>query len=413
MTTKTYQHYLFGITLSILLAGGIATLSITAITNPMLGWGIVVLLNAAILVGAPLAILLLIVWVTYMVRDRGRMPGRVHALLFLPTLLALLIYPASQSIERRKNDQFTAASPPIAETHVNLSGKDLWIDTKPYASTYSGAGPVMPLAASKSERFMAFTRYPNADFIASGAFPYEGPRMKENIARYSYQLASGEVAFSLPLNRLSYPDLTPFFPILGEDEASMLRYLYFHYPDHVDVAPTLQHLAGMTEQYLEEKKLKGLVLFKAQNYAPGAIARLEINGYTLSIGDRALKSTAPLPAPCSDTPTFLSGAFVDLDQPLDIRWQTLDEPQTWHTTTLRIPAFRQPQPMDGESTLLRAQLYFLPDGTVQGERFVEVRLSQEQLGIRTTGMPAQAADYASCGSAFSYFNPQVVRLLED
>ncbi len=392
MTTKTYRHYLFGIILSIVLAGGIATLAITAVTNPMMGWGVLVLVNMTILVGGPLAILLLIVWVAYMVRDRGKIPGKVHALLFLPTILALSIYPASESIERAKQDRFSAASPPISETHINLSGKDLWIETMPYASTNSGAGPDMPLAANKPERFMAFTRFPNPSFIASGAFPYEGIRLKENIGRYSYRTASGEAADTLPLNLLSYPDLTPFFPILGKDEASLLKYLYFHYPDRVEVAPTLQHLAGMTEQYLEEKKLTGLVLFKAQNYAPGAIARLEINGQTLSIGNRALTSIAPLPAPCSEYPRMLGGTFVNLNQPLDVRWQTLDEPQTWHTATLRVP---------------------LPDGTVEGERFVEVQFSKEQFGIRATGMPTRAADYVNCGSAFSYFNPETVSLLTD
>ena len=69
--------------------------------------------------------------------------------------------------------------------------------------------------------------------------------------------------------------------------------------------------------------------------------------------------------------------------------------------------------MDGESTLLRVQLYFLPDGTVEGERFVEVRQSRDQLAIRATGVPARAAAYAGCGGAFSAFNPQTVKLLAD
>lgn len=408
-----YRRYLFGIILSIALAGWLAVLGIIAVTSPTMGWGIVGLLTGAIWVGGPLAILLLIAWCVYMVRDHGQVPARVHALLVLPTLLALLIYPASESIEQERRDQFSAAHPPIAETHVNLSGNDLWIDTWPYASTFSGAGPDMPLSAREPKRFMVFSRYPNPDFSASGAFPYEGARLSEKLEHYTYRPASKEAGSSLPLTRLPYPDLAPFLPILGKSEATMLRYLYFHYPDHVDVAPVLARLAGMTEQRLDAKKVKGLVLLKAQNYTPGAIARLEINGQTLDIGERALEPIAPRPAVCTEFPRPVGGAFVDLDQPLAIRWQTLDEPGTWHTATLRVPAFRQPRPLDGESTLARVQLYFLPDGTVEGERFVEVRLSREQLGIRPTGMPARAAGYASCGSAFSAFNPQTVRLLAD
>ena len=156
MTTKTYRHYLFGIVLSIVLAGWIATLGVTA-TNPTLGMGIMMLLYAAIIVGGPLAVLLLIVWVAYMIRDRGRIPGGVHALFFLPTLLALLIYPASRSIEQGQYDQFSVAHPPIAEAHVNLSRKELWIDTRPYASTGSGGwGSGMPFSPQEPENFWNF-----------------------------------------------------------------------------------------------------------------------------------------------------------------------------------------------------------------------------------------------------------------
>ena len=88
--------------------------------------------------------------------------------------------------------------------------------------------------------------------------------MNDKLERYTYRIASGETGDSLPLTRLPYPDVSPFFPILGKKEATMLRHLYFHYPDHVEVAPALQRLAGMTEQQLDGKKLKGLVLFKAR-----------------------------------------------------------------------------------------------------------------------------------------------------
>ena len=415
MTTKTYRHYLFGIILSVALAGWLAALGIIAVATPNLGWGIVALLTGAIWVGVPLAILLAITWIAYMVRDRGQVPGRVHALLFVPALLALLIYPVSDSIERGKYDAFSAAHPPIGETHVNLSGNDLWIDTKPSASTSSGAGPNLSLAASKPERFAAFIRYPTptTDANAASAFPYDGARLNDKIQQYTYRLASGDAGASLPLKRLPYPDLTPLFPALGKKEATMVRYFYFHYPDHVEVAPALQRLAGMTEQQLDGKKQTGLVLFKTQNYMPNGIARLEINGQTLDIGERALAPVMPLPASCHDYPYPSGGAFADLGQPLTLRWQTLDTPQTWHTATLQVPPFRQPGRMNGESTLLRVQLYFLPDGTVEGERFVEVRQARDQLAIRATGVPQRAAAYTRCGGAFSAFNPQTVKLLAD
>lgn len=412
MTTNPYRPYLFGIIVSFALAGWLAALGIIAVSDPTLGWGIVALITAAIWVGGPLAILLVVTWIAYLVRDRGQIPGRIHALLFVPTLLALLIYPAYESIEQARRDGFSAAHPTIAETHVNLSGKDLWIDTSPYASTWSGASPTLPLAANKPQDFAAFNRYPNAS--ASTPFPYDGSRLREDVTQYVYRTPA-EMAQTapLPLNRLPYPNLKPLSSSLGQSDASLLRYVYFHYPDHVDVAPALNRLSGMTEDRIEGGKQKGLVLLKAHNDTPSAIARLEINGQTLDIGDRALKSNAPLPAACHDFAAPIGGAFVDIEQALTLRWQTLDARQTWHEATLRVPAFKNPRPVDGESTLMRVQLYFLPDGTVEGERFVQVRLAKGQLGIRATGVPAPAVAYASCGSAFSAFNPQTVKLLAD
>lgn len=441
MTTKTYRHYLFGIILSIALACWLAALGIIAVANPTLGWGIMGLVVAAIWVGGPLAALLIITWIAYLVRDRGQVSGRVHALLFVPTLLALMIYPAYDAFDQARRDGFSAAHPPVSETHVNLSGRDLWIDTSPYASTWSGGGPDMPMKANEAERFAAFTRYPNNPNNAAAStappFPYEGSRLRAGLSQYGYaapadraQLAPADAtqagaaelaqttrppaarANAAPLTILPYPNLKPLTSTLGHAEASLLRYVYFHYPDHVDVAPVLGRMSGMSEQRYEEKALKGLVLFTAYNYAPGAIARLELNGQTLDIGERALPSTAPLPALCPDFARPLGNALIDIDQAVTVRWQTLDAPQTWHEAPLRVPAFKKPAPVEGESTLMQVQLNFLPDGTVQAERFVRVQLPKGQLGIRTTGLPAEAAAYASCGSAFSAFNPQTVQRLE-
>lgn len=425
MTTTPYRHYLFGLIISIALAGWLAFLGLTAALTPNVGWGIVALLTAAIWVGVPLAILLVLVWLYYLSRDRGQVPGRVHAWLFLPTLLAMLIYPASESFEKSKRDRFSDAHPYIAETHVNLSGKDLWIDATPYASTSSGASPSMPLAASEPQRFMVFNRYPSP--TATQPFPYDGTRLRNDIAQYTYRTDLGDGAGpSLPLTRLAYPDVARFASALNKPDKSMLRHLYFHYPDHVEVAPALNRLAGMTEERLDRQGQHGLVLLNAVNYTPSAIARLEVNGQTLDIGDTALASVAPLPAACHDFARPIGAAFIILSRPVVLRWQTAsavgavgasevantaNTAHPWHTATLHVPAFRNPEPVDGESTLMRLQLYFLPDGTVEVERFVHVHLPKDKLGIRATGIPERAAPYASCGSATRTYNPQTVTLL--
>lgn len=424
MTKTPLRQYIFGIILSIALASWLAALGIIAVTSPTLGWGVMGLIVAAIWVGGPLAALLIITWIVYLVRDRGQIPGRVNALLFVPTLLSVLIYPVYDGIEQARRDGFSATHPGITEVHVNFSGRDLWVDTSPYASTGSGGGPDLPMRADNAQRFAAFTRYPQGNSGAGNKtpFPYEGSRLRSDVAQYVYPAApqeyqsaaqpSASTPSSTPLTLLPYPNLKTLTSSLGHSEAALLRYVYFHYPDHVDVAPVLGRLSGMSEQRYEDKKQKGLVLFTVHNYTPSAIARLEFNGQTLDIGDQAIASLTPLPAICADYPRPTGNALIDIDQPLTVRWQTLDAPQTWHEATLRVPGFEQPKAVDGESTLMHAQLYFLPDGTVQAERFVRVQLPKGQMGIRTTGLPAQAAAYASCGSAYSAFNPQAVQRLK-
>ncbi|SOE52111.1 hypothetical protein [Orrella dioscoreae] len=411
-TPISYRRYLAGLILSCLLAAWLALLGLVAVTTPNLGWGAVALITGAIWVGVPLALLLLIAWVVYLARDRGRTPGRIHALLFLPTLAALSIVPIADALQRSRHSQFDAAHGPITETHINLAGGDLWPDTRPYASTSSGGGPSLPMSPREPGRFTTFTRYPDPAFIASGEFPYDGARLKDGIDRYTYRSAGGAPGASLPLARRPVPDLAPLVRILGRQETPRLAYLYFHYPDRVEAVPVLRHLSGMTEQILEEKRVQGLVLFVAQAYAGSAIARLEINGQTLDLGERAIPPQPPFPAACRDYPRRLGGAFVDIDQPLSLRWQTVDAPDAWQTASLRVPDFRDPTPVRGQSTLQRVMLYFLPDGTVAGERFVQVDETRERRALRATGMPPGAGPHVACGSAYSDYNPETVRLLE-
>ncbi len=76
----------------------------------------------------------------------------MHALLFLPTLLALLIVPVGDAIEQGRRDRFSEAHPAIAETHVNLSGDTIWLDMR-QASTSMGASPYLEPASAGNRRF--------------------------------------------------------------------------------------------------------------------------------------------------------------------------------------------------------------------------------------------------------------------
>ncbi len=69
------------------------------VTGADLGWDALGLVLGAIYIGGPLALLLMIVWIVYFVRSSGKVPGRVHALMILPNVCALMIFPIGESIK--------------------------------------------------------------------------------------------------------------------------------------------------------------------------------------------------------------------------------------------------------------------------------------------------------------------------
>lgn len=402
-------NYLFGIIVSFVLATLLASLGLVAVFSDNLGWGIAALLSYGILYGGPLAVVLTLTWIAYLVRDRGQVPGRVHALLFLPSLLALLIVPVDDSLRRGRADRFRDANPAITENHVNFSGRTLWLDYRAASSNDGGGSPFMEPASAQNHRFSRFRRYPGPNLVAAGAFPYAGAHLKPDVDRYGYSSPDGKAGESLPLRRQPAPDLDKLLPAFGHGEAALLVHQYFHYPDRVEVAPSLGRLAATTEDAMTSARVAGLAIVSLDNNTPHAIARLEINGQTLDLGGHAARSQAGQPC---DPARGGSPAMLDLEQPLHVRWQTLEEPSRWHEARAVVPAFSAASRKDPDKGLPRVRLYFLPDGSVAAERFRELRLRGGELAVRATGVPPQARAVVACGAgAYAGYNPQTVRLL--
>lgn len=405
MKTKSY---LFGIIVSFALAGFLAFLGLVAVTTDNLGWGMLALLSYAVMFGGPVAIVLVLTWIAYLVRDRGQVPGHIHALLFVPTLLAVMIVPVNESLRQSRYDSFRKMNPAIAETHVNLSGHPIGLDFREASSSSGGSQSLEPASAAKLD-FSSFARYPSADAVAAGTFPYEGSRLKESATRYTYFNFEGTpTSTSLPLQRLPYPDIATLVSVYAYGEAALLVHQYFHYADHVEVAPGLARFAGSTEDTMTSARIPGLAIFSVENYTPQTIARLEINGQTQDL-DYAVRSAAGKPC---DPPRGGTPALLNLEQPVTLRWQTAEDPQQWHEAKAVVPAFSQAGKSDSDKALLRVRLYFLPDGTVAAERFRVIRVRGD-LAVRTTGVPQQAKAYAVCGGAYGNYNPQSVKLLVD
>lgn len=414
MTDSPYRNYRVGIGVSLLLAALIATLSLIAVATPNLGWGVVALITAAIWIGAPLLLVLLLAWLRYMVRQRGRVPGRVHAWMFLPTVAAALIIPLWESVQHSWANMVGGSRDPVAELHINLSGQPLWLDTSPYASTGSGTGPDLPMQGDTPERFVAFHRYPNAQSDVDSAFPYQDARLKRSVEHYRYATPSGDRAVTdVPLVRRPYPDTARFNAGWRSTDTPELVHLYYHYVDHVEVVPTLARLSGSAADHLQRSRFEGLVLFSIHNYGHAPIVRMEADGIALDIGDKAIENIPAVPADCTAYGYPAGVALLPLDQPLQVRWQTVDAPTRWHSARVQVPAFRQAQPLQGQSTLQHVLLYVLPDGTLAAERYAEVFDGNTQRGIKATGLPASAAAIARCGSARAGYNARAGAVLAD
>ncbi|MGG2099340.1 hypothetical protein [Stenotrophomonas sp. NRRL B-14846] len=74
---------------------------------------------------------------------------------------------------------------------------------------------------------------------------------------------------------------------------------------------------------------------------------------------------------------------MSLDLPLQVRWQTVAAPTQWHSARVQVPTFRQPQPLQGQSTLQRVLLYVLPDDAMAAERYAEVFDGDSRRGIKS------------------------------
>lgn len=404
MNKKTYR---FGILVSLILAAWLGALSLFAISSDNLGWGAAALLSYAILFGGPLAILLTVTWIAYMLRDRAQIPAWAHAWMLLPTLLAVSIVPVSEQVREGRQQAFQEAHPAIVETHVNFTGSDLWLDLRGSVPSTGAQRHLAPNAADEI-LFARFSRYPTQGATESGVFPYDGTRLKSDVAQYRYALPDGSPGPVRPLRQLPYPQFDALRKAYKYGEAGLVVYQYFHYPDHVEVAPALARFSGMTEQDMEAAQIPGLTIFTVENHGGQALARLEINGQTHDLGERAI----PPQTARNCSPAHTAGpALVDLSQALRLRWQTSDAPARWHEASVTVPAFKQADTK--RAGMARVRLYVLPDGTVAAERFEEVRLPKNALALRTTGIPDPAKAVTECEGAFSSYNPQTVQRIVD
>ena len=85
------------------------------------------------------------------------------------------------------------------------------------------------------------------------------------------------------------------------------------------------------------------------------LARLEIDGQTPVIG---ANDERVFEAPCDRRSSLVGSALLDIQVPLAVRWQTLDDPARWHEASVSVPAFQGPISRDMQASLRNVPLYF-------------------------------------------------------
>jgi hypothetical protein len=406
---KFLRQYWFGTALSAVLGSLVALLGLAASDSP--GYGAIGLVLIALGAGVPLLVALLAVWAYYMFRNRGQVPIRLHFVMFAPVAIATLILPVSQEVSQSKQNEFDTKHPSIQEVHINLSGRDLWLSTGAYARTESGNSPSMPIRGGGGDGYVSFTRWPQRDEVEANDFPYDGGRLRSGLNTYSYASSQQDGSSSVgatvvPMTIFPYPytrELSPYW-----SDSSALLYLYYHYPDHVEVTPALAPVAGGIVDFISTK-VSGLMMFNISisTLYPSAIVRLEVDGQTLSLSSRGPIDRIEQ---CRYGYRGAGAALTDADRPLHIRWQTLREPGRWHEVRVVVPKLRALRSSGSREGWTNIILYFIDNDQVFAERFELLRSPDARLTVHATGVPQEVDLETICGGATDQFNADVIEL---
>lgn len=373
------------------IVGGVLALVMAALVAYLASAGDSVygLYLAALLAFAILGPLLIANVVLAVIYLRRGVPGRVHAWMWGPSLAVLAALALVDGVHTHGEKVFAAEHPDIREVHVNLSGRSRWLET--------GSG-VQELPGEKAERFLVFTRYAGTGTVQ----PYDGARLApEFTAMQVYLGPPGEAApTALPVVSapFAFPEVGTFINNLSfkGGEAAVVEYWYYHYPDRVEVAPAV-NLSGSQAMDLWGASVP-LVDFHIANLGARAIARLEIDGQAIALGDTAFAPESAAGFGCSRR-NYEAHAVNRLAGPLKIRWQLAGADPAWQEAVVTVPKFRSGQSPRGRIHSTSVDLYFLAGGNVVAERSQYIDLPGGRVAIRTTGPAVPLPDNPPCGLA--------------
>ncbi|MDD5084391.1 MAG: hypothetical protein PHT88_05700 [Candidatus Moranbacteria bacterium] len=341
---------------------------------------------------------------------RRNVPRLTYAWMWIPLLAVWVVQMMFNYIQLQQKRAIEAAHPNIQEVHVNLSGRSLWLD--PEESTDSADG-MAEMPGNDPSKFITFTRYYGNDYgKEDNMTAYNVARLADsfNEMHLFYGKPESTQPTFVPVKRpTAFPNVKTFIDLLSfkGGEASVIRYWYYHYSDHVDVVPAIS-LSGSQSMDLWGTGVP-LVDFHIANLGTLPIARLEIDGQSIDLGSEAFYPENENSI-CTSR-NFQAYAINHLNAPIKVRWQLAQANPAWHETSVVVPKFSAGHAPIVHIRSTSVDLYFQSDGSVIAERSQFGELSQEQYAIRTTGPAVPLLHKPPCGLAPDRYteNVKVIR----
>lgn len=357
----------------------------------------------------PLAVANLILSIVYW---RRQAPARTYLWMWgspLAVLLAVaVIASVHDGIRAGRERSFEMSHPNIREVHVNLSGRSLWLDPE---STVNDSKGAVELPADKPAQFVAFTRYAKPYYGEDRMLAYTGARLAADFREMSvfYGKPDGTPPTMLPVvvRPEAFPDTASFLDKLSfkGGESAVLQYWYYHYPDRIEVVPALD-LAGSQSMDLWGTNAP-VAGFRLANLTSRPIARLEIDGQALALGEDAVFPETGDGSTCSAR-NYVTHAVNRLGAPLKVRWQFAQPNAPWQEAVVTVPSFKSGQAPRGRARGSSIELYFQADGSVVAERSQEIDLPGDNFALRTTGPVPALRQAPPCGLAPDRYSEQAV-----
>ena len=147
-----------------------------------------------------------------------------------------------------------------------------------------------------------------------------------------------------------------------------------------------------------------VVDFHFANLTDRPLARLEVDGQAIALGEQALRPEYAEDAGCTSR-NYSGYAITRLDKPLSVRWQFAQANPEWHQGQVSVTGFG-PVQRGGRPRSTSVDLFFQTDGSIAAEAWQLIDLSGGEFALRIHA-PTPLHHEPPCGRARDSYNDSV------